>query len=565
MSHVYIVSHPADEEFVGALTLQVMGAGFAVWGNHTEDAASVEWSEAKDEAIRDAFAVLVVITPAALVSPQVTYEWTFALGVGVTTLVLTRAPITLPPQLARLETLEFEDNDFQPWGMLIHRLHIARSRSGRERLSGGVSRRGGERRSDEAVGDDLLPDLLGDDGPAQELPGRGAIDPGGSFLDRMRREITPSPDSAEPDERRLGRPSFRERPGDRFGDRFSDHPSERFRERPHEVPLNAPDAVARLTALLDPAQTRECRIAAAHRLAQTGNPAAVAALAKALRDPDARVREAVAAALGQFKAANAVVALLEGLRFWRPGPFGGGNNQPMVDAIRAIGPASVPVLIDALSDEDPRIRLHAIDLLCEMDEPEVWPGLVEALRDPEWRIRLQAADGLGRLGRTEAVSHLVALLRDPAGEVRIAAATALGRIGSEAAVSGLARLLRDREWRARWTAAEALRQIGEAAIPELINLLVGEETELTRRAAMQTLAAIGAAAIPALMEVLRQTDWDRRLTAAETLVMMGAPAVPPLVAALHEGDWRLGWTVAEALKRIGTPDALAAVAAWREG
>jgi hypothetical protein len=62
-------------------------------------------------------------------SPQVTYEWTFALGVGVPVVALSRAPVTLPPQLARAHLLAFEPGATPPWGLLIRVLVNIQNRS----------------------------------------------------------------------------------------------------------------------------------------------------------------------------------------------------------------------------------------------------------------------------------------------------------------------------------------------------------------------------------------------------------------------------------------------------
>ncbi|MBN2303055.1 MAG: HEAT repeat domain-containing protein [Anaerolineae bacterium] len=507
MSHVFISYMSQNGEFAAELTRQLEDAGFQVWADNERLRAGDQWREAIDQALADAFAVIVLLTPAAKTSEQIKYEWIYALGSGAEVIPIILEATDLHPRLARLEQLEFGDEAAPSWGKLIRRVQSAYDQDRRR---------------------------------AASMP------PSARFGDRLRRPGPPPyPSRYDP-----GRPENPAREEDDTIDAKDVKPGD-------------PEEVDKLIKALEHPD-REARSEAAQRLGKIGDKKSVQPLIKLLRDEEWQVRDAAAVALGKMKAASAVIGLLETIRFRRPGPFGAprSNTDVVTNAIRAIGAASVPVLLDALSDEDPRIRLYVTDVLGEIGEADAIPALAAALRDPEWRVRFRAADALGKMGDREAVPDLIDMLKDSNKDVRISVAWALGKIGNKSAVPGLIDLLHDREWRVRWAAAEALWEIGTESIPPLIEAL-REKDEYVRRAAVRALVEIGEPAIEPLIATLGDSNWDVRWSAASALQEIGDPSVGPLVTALDSGNWQAAWAAAETLKRLGTPEALAAVENWR--
>jgi HEAT repeat protein len=501
MGHVFISYQSEDGEFVADMIRQIEDAGFSIWSDNERLRTGEGWREAIDQAIRDAFALIVILSPAASRSEQINYEATFALGVGVEVIVILRTSVKVPSRLESLPRLDFSPEVAPPWGKLIRVIQDAQNRDRRP------------------------------------VPFR----------------------SSRPGEPQR-QPLFGRRPANSFGRSDPEHLDDWL----SGIKGDEPDAVEKLIQALD-SEDRDKRAAAASRLAEIEDRSAIPTLLRRLRDDDWRVREEAARALGKMKAPAAVVGLLECIRVGRPGPFGGGNCGSMfTDAIKEIGALAVPVLIDALSDEDSRLRLVIIDLLGEIAESDAIPALAGALRDPEWRVRWQAAEALGKMRTTAAVPDLLEMLADSNKDVRMSVAYALGRIGHPSAVEGLVKLLHDREWRVRWGAAEALWEIGDDATPALIEAL-REEDEYVRRAAIRALAQIGKLAIPRLINALQDDNWDVRWSAAAALQEIGDSAVPALVEALDTENWQAAWATAETLKRIGTKDALQAVEKWRKG
>lgn len=518
MSHVYVAYHPEDEAFAADLIHQVQDAGFEVWADRTRQRRDTEqWRAAIDQAIRNAFVMLVIVTPAARRSEQLNYEWMFALGTDIPVVPVVFKPGDLHPRLHNLESVDFTNKHAQPWGKLLRLIHEAED----EEINREINERIARRR--EAEPPPQRPSRFG----APESSSGERLSP----IERLRRA-----------QRTLN--------DDPFGPMFP-------RSKDGKPPLEK-----LLVALTS--DDRDRRIRAASELGDTGDRTVIPVLIKTLRDDDWRVREAAAGALARLKAAAAVPALLEALRQMRGGPFS--NNAPnklITQAIRDIGAASVPVLIDAINDDDPRMRLAIVDMLGEIGDTDAIPVLTNALHDPDVRVRWRAAEALGSMGSEAALPHLLAMLKEGSEDARLSATWALGQIGSQAAVDGLIALLHHREWRLRWAAVEALWAIGADAVPALIDQL-NDRSEIVRSAAARALAEIRQPAIEPLIAVLSGSLWDARWSAAAALVDIGADAVPALIAALDAPNWQVAWAAADTLKRIGTPEALDAAQSWQE-
>lgn len=162
---------------------------------------------------------------------------------------------------------------------------------------------------------------------------------------------------------------------------------------------------------------------------------AVPALVAALADPDARVREDAAAALGRI------------------GPA----------ARAAIGP-----LVATFADTDPYLAGAAAVALARIGTEAV-PALVVALADAKENVRWSAAIALGRLGSAalEAAPALARALGDASENVRSCAATALGAIGPHAvaALPALTEALHDRDEDVRRAARLAIARVAPAPHP----------------------------------------------------------------------------------------------------
>lgn len=138
--------------------------------------------------------------------------------------------------------------------------------------------------------------------------------------------------------------------------------------------------------------------------------------------------------------------------------------------------ASVPVLTEALSDEEPQVRAAAAEALGKTGHGSATavPQLVLLVRDPDATVRLKAIEALPNVARdTSVVEPLLVALSDSAPEVRRAAAGALGMLGTSTSrsVAALARTLTDSSPAVRAAAALALAKIGPPARDSRVALL----------------------------------------------------------------------------------------------
>jgi hypothetical protein len=158
-------------------------------------------------------------------------------------------------------------------------------------------------------------------------------------------------------------------------------------------------------------------------------------LRQKLKDDDAGVRKAAAAALGAVRpdAKEVAPALLA---------VAGADPDEAVrraagGALDRIGVAGLPQLRAGLNHEDGAVRRAAAEALGRLGPAaaDSGPGLTEALRDKDRGVRTAAAESLGRLG--DAAGAAGPVLRDKLKDedvgVRKAAADALRRLGAAAA------------------------------------------------------------------------------------------------------------------------------------
>ncbi|WLT32029.1 serine hydrolase [Geothrix sp. PMB-07] len=176
-----------------------------------------------------------------------------------------------------------------------------------------------------------------------------------------------------------------------------------------------------------------------------------------MSDPEPKVREAAAAALGR----------------------------------QGVGArAAVEPLVSVLGHEDAYLRGVAADALSQIGEAAV-PALTRSLGHDNPKVRHSAAIALGRMGAAgrAAAPELMRSLSDSDGMIRYAAVVALGEFGPSAREAGpaLTQLLSDREEAVRRAATQALDRVAPdsrrsqltlpalaATLDRLVPLLMGE-------------------------------------------------------------------------------------------
>jgi HEAT repeat protein len=288
-------------------------------------------------------------------------------------------------------------------------------------------------------------------------------------------------------------------------------------------------AIPALTRALRSDPADEVRVEAARLLEPWGTAEAVDALAAALLDASAPVRQAAAQSLSELK--NPAVG--ERLLPWA------GHPLPEVRAAALRGlrelrlPAAAEPALQALHDEDAAVRREAVGVLGWLKWQSALPLLAQlAQQDPAAEVRRIAAGALGLAaepGLDGAVAALVRALQDPAWTVREEAATTLGRLKAASAVEALLQTLDDAYWQVRLRAARALGRLKDArALPGLQRSLLHPIANLRKEAAI-ALGELGQqAAVPALQAAAGDVDPEVRKAARVALSTLEAAAAAHL-------------------------------------
>jgi HEAT repeat protein len=240
-----------------------------------------------------------------------------------------------------------------------------------------------------------------------------------------------------------------------------------------------------IEALQDKQAEIEIRSGAAYALSRIGKEAkaAIPALTVALQEEDKLVKYNAAIALSRLSTVETSkdwtyytydsLELLEGAE----AKLKSDNARVRFNTAIALTHASdkpqnlVPILIEALQDEDPWIRSNAAEALGYIGEDAYTavPVLMVALqnKDEDPSVRSNAAQALGYIGEKAetAIPDLIAASKDEHEDesVRYTAVSALGNFGKEAQVviPTLIVALQDKNESVRSTAADALGNIAE--------------------------------------------------------------------------------------------------------
>jgi HEAT repeat protein len=240
--------------------------------------------------------------------------------------------------------------------------------------------------------------------------------------------------------------------------------------------------------------------------------------------------------------------------------------RAVLELARADAPRARALLVPALHDRDPNVRVTAGRLLARRGAPEAalaataWLadpaprerllGLLvlkeaaelpsearhaveRALRNGDVMTRLQGLDLLATHPAASSFAAVIAALDDELAEIRVRALRALAAMGDGRASLPVARRLADADRGVRVEAATTLGALGDRRV------------------------------VPALLRQLDETTPDPRTPAVDALGRLGDPAAVPALAklALRSPRDELARHAAIALGALGTPEALEALLA----
>lgn len=134
------------------------------------------------------------------------------------------------------------------------------------------------------------------------------------------------------------------------------------------------------------------------------------------------------------------------------------REEALVDARSLREDAVVARLVELLGDDDPGVRLGAVQALDEIGDPNATMALTGRIDDPDAAVSKAAVTAIGRMG-PDAVTAAPALIASLQQQPRYDVLWALGQLGDRSAVPVLASLRSHSDPWVRHNATEALRTL----------------------------------------------------------------------------------------------------------
>ncbi|MBN1417507.1 MAG: HEAT repeat domain-containing protein [Planctomycetes bacterium] len=195
-----------------------------------------------------------------------------------------------------------------------------------------------------------------------------------------------------------------------------------------------------------------------------------------------------------------------------------------IDTLADIGDReSIPSIMNFLADPDRNVRQQAMRSLQEMNAREAGPAIAELLKDDDPRLRSQAADIVGRMRVKESADLLIQALADERNEVKGEVIASLGEIGAKEAVPYLREMYENDPGQHRVRLLRSLASLGDAKpladeVNRLATVVRTDGNEDARRRAMWTLAWLSPEKSKAVLQQALQDPSERiRQEAARAL------------------------------------------------
>lgn len=346
-------------------------------------------------------------------------------------------------------------------------------------------------------------------------------------------------------------------------------------------PLLRNDIVAALVNIQHKVKTDTCLPSIKKALA---NEELIEHLLNSLRSSDIATKKNAVIALGWLKEKRALPTLLELLYDYE-------LEEYVVGAIVSIGEDTLPALISALSNPDPKfqisvirclewighidgikaclpllssdnsnVRYHALLAMSgALELEEIENGIIKLLNDIVPEIQQLLIEILGKSRSPRLVSKLISELDDDKHPKRILVVQILGRMKNPEVLDLLISLLDDENEELRAEVYKAISAIRGGQIPsEIINKGLNDKSPLVRKALSQALhPAKGEIAENALLSLLKDPAPEVRMAVIETWGKTGeASKVKNLIQAFGEADKYLRLSIIRALGNIADKESV---------
>lgn len=111
MSHIFVSYKREDSEFVFKEVIRLQRI-YRVWWDKTSIVGGEDWEKAIRAGLEDSVALLVILSPKAVESPYVRFEYEAALDNGIPVIPIMIEPCDIPTQLRKVQVIKSADEDW---------------------------------------------------------------------------------------------------------------------------------------------------------------------------------------------------------------------------------------------------------------------------------------------------------------------------------------------------------------------------------------------------------------------------------------------------------------------
>lgn len=231
-------------------------------------------------------------------------------------------------------------------------------------------------------------------------------------------------------------------------------------------------------------------------------------------------------------------------------------RQKMIWVIYSAGQeAAIPMLLEALSDHNAKVRRYAAWALGYLKAREAVPQLIAALDDYNYKVRFDAAAAVVKIGQEVGDEIVQALVKALDGGLRgrKMAAMALAWLHDTLAIDALSMTLLDANPSVR---AEAAFALGWIRHPQVVHPLIEALSDPDPHVRSQAAAALGwvgdKRAVEPLIWLMEDEDEWVPYAAVEALGDIGdVRAIAPLVLAYEGANNHVRRSARDALRKLG--------------
>jgi len=223
-------------------------------------------------------------------------------------------------------------------------------------------------------------------------------------------------------------------------------------------------------------------------------------------------------------------------------------------------------LIKALDHYDPAVRSGAARVIARLKVHEAGDALIKAVNDSQADVRYAAMRGLGAIREPRAVAALTEQFAFyKKGEGAWSALDALAQIGAASSVPLFKERLQDRDPYIRRAATEGLGRAGDAASIDVFEKnITADDAPMVRLATAFALQKLGRNYAARLIDLMNSTKVLAQ--GQEYLIELGPPVAPSLLPRLQEPDPDIREAMVDVLGVIGNESTLPALqAATKDG